>query len=41
MSACADNAAMIALVALDRYRAGKFSDLGADAFAHANLEESY
>ncbi|WP_283170130.1 tRNA (adenosine(37)-N6)-threonylcarbamoyltransferase complex transferase subunit TsaD [Curtanaerobium respiraculi] len=41
MSACADNAAMIALVALDRYRAGKFSDLDADTFAHANLEESY
>ncbi len=41
MSACTDNAAMIALVALDRYRQGKFFGLDADACAHANLEEQY
>ena len=41
MSACTDNAAMIALVALDRYRQGKFFGLDADAQAHTNLEEPY
>lgn len=41
LSACTDNAAMIALVAVDRYRQGKFFDLDADAQAHADLEEPY
>lgn len=39
--ACTDNAAMIALVALDRYRAGKFFDLDCDVTAHAPLDEEY
>ena len=38
---CGDNAGMIALVAHDRFRQGKFFDLSADAQAHANLEEPY
>ncbi len=41
LHACGDNAGMIALVALDRYREGKFFDFDADAVAHANLEEPY
>ena len=41
LSACGDNAAMIALVALDRYKAGKFFPLNSDAQAHANLDEPY
>ena len=41
MSACGDNAGMIALVALDRYRQSKFFPLEADAQAHANLDEDY
>ena len=41
MSACTDNAAMIALVALDRYGQGKFFGLDADAKAHTNLEDPY
>ncbi len=41
MSACTDNAAMIALVALDRFRAGKFFSLSADAQAHADLDKPY
>lgn len=41
LSSCGDNAGMIALVALDRYRAGKFAPLDADAAAGANLEEPY
>lgn len=41
LSACTDNAGMIALVALDRYRAGKFFPLDADAQAHTNLDEAY
>ena len=41
LSSCGDNAGMIALVALDRYRAGKFFPLDADAQAHANLAEPY
>ena len=41
LSACTDNAAMIALVALDRYRAGKFFDLDCDVAAHASLDEEY
>ena len=39
MSACGDNAGMIALVALDRHNQGKFFPLEADA--HANLDEPY
>ena len=38
---CTDNAAMIALVALDRYHEGKFAGLDCDASAHTNLEEPY
>lgn len=41
MSACGDNAGMIALVALDRYRQEKFFNLDADAQAHTNLDELY
>ncbi len=41
LSACTDNASMIALVALDRFAQHKFAPLSADAFAHSNLEESY
>lgn len=41
LSACGDNAGMIALVALDRHNQGKFFTLEADAQAHANLDESY
>lgn len=41
MSACGDNAAMIALVALDRYRQGRFFGLDADALAHADISERY
>ncbi|OUO90184.1 tRNA (adenosine(37)-N6)-threonylcarbamoyltransferase complex transferase subunit TsaD [Gordonibacter sp. An230] len=41
LSACGDNAGMIALVALDRYRQGRFFDLGADAQAHSSLDEAY
>lgn len=41
LSACGDNAAMIALVALDRFKRGEFADLGQDAFAHADLAERY
>ena len=41
LSACGDNAGMIALVALDRYRQGKFMLLDADAQAHADLDEPY
>jgi len=41
LSSCGDNAGMIALVALDRFRAGKFFPLDADARAHANLAEAY
>lgn len=41
MSACGDNAGMIALVALDRHRQGKFFPLEADAQAHADLDEPY
>ena len=40
-SACTDNAAMIALVAIDRYHAGKFAGLDCDACAHTDLEEPY
>ena len=41
LSSCGDNAGMIALVALDRYRQGKFFGLDADAYAHADLDEPY
>jgi N6-L-threonylcarbamoyladenine synthase len=39
--ACTDNAAMIARVALDRFRGGKFMALDDDAFAQADLELAY
>ena len=41
LSACGDNAGMIALVALDRYRQGRFFGLDADAQAHTDLDEPY
>ena len=41
LSSCGDNAGMIALVALDRYGQGKFFDLSADAYAHADLDVPY
>lgn len=41
LSACTDNASMIALVAIDRFKAGKFSSLTCDVAAHAPLDEAY
>ncbi len=41
LSACTDNAAMIALVALDRYKQKKFFPLTCDVKAHAPLDEAY
>lgn len=41
LSACGDHAAMIALVAYDRYLEGRFFGLEADAYAHADLSEPY
>ena len=41
LSSCTDNAGMIALVALDRYRAGRFFGLDADVSAHAPLDDPY
>lgn len=41
LSACTDNAAMIAIVALDRYKAGKFFGLDCDVAAHASLDDAY
>ena len=41
LRSCGDNAGMIALVALDRYRQGKFFGLDADAFARADLDKPY
>ncbi|NHM14615.1 tRNA (adenosine(37)-N6)-threonylcarbamoyltransferase complex transferase subunit TsaD [Xiamenia xianingshaonis] len=41
LSACGDNAGMIALVALDRFADQRFYDLDADAHAHADLDEPY
>ena len=41
LSACTDNAAMIALVALDRYKQKKFFPLTCDVAAHAPLDEAY
>ena len=40
-SACGDNAGMIALVALDRFRQKKFFSFDFDAKAHVNLDEPY
>jgi N6-L-threonylcarbamoyladenine synthase len=39
--ACTDNAAMIACVALSRYKANKFASLTADAQARSNLSDDY
>lgn len=39
--ACTDNAAMIALVAQDRFIKGLFAKLDDDAHAHTNLEDIY
>jgi len=39
--ACTDNAAMIAAVALDRYKAGRFARLDEDASANTDLEQPY
>ena len=39
--ACTDNAGMIALVALDRFKASNFYTLDADAYAHADLDLPY
>lgn len=41
LSACGDQAAMIAEVARDRYAQGKFADLNLDVKAHAPLDEAY
>lgn len=41
LASCGDNAGMIALVALERFKQGKFSPLSADAQAHASLDEPY
>lgn len=41
LRSCGDNAGMIALVALDRYRDGRFFGLDADAKARADLEQPY
>ena len=41
LKACGDNAGMIALVALDRFRKQRFYGLDADACAHADLEKPY
>ena len=41
LSSCGDNAGMIALVALDRYRQERFFSLDADAYAHADLDRPY
>ena len=41
LHSCGDNAGMIALVALDRFRAGKTAPLSADAFAHRSIEDPY
>lgn len=40
-SACTDNASMIALVALDRFRQRKFMPLDGDAYARADLSKPY
>ena len=41
LSACGDNAGMIALVALDRFRQKKFFSFDFDAKAHVNLDKPY
>ncbi len=41
LSACTDNAGMIALVAFDRYKQGRFFGLDADAQAHVSMDEPY
>jgi N6-L-threonylcarbamoyladenine synthase len=41
LSACGDNAAMIALVALERFDEGKLASLDCDVRAHAPLDEAY
>lgn len=41
MSACTDNAAMIALVARDRFRQKRFFGLDCDVSAQASLDEAY
>ena len=41
LSACGDNAGMIALVALDRFKQQKFFPFDFDAKAHVNLDEPY
>jgi N6-L-threonylcarbamoyladenine synthase len=38
---CTDNAAMIAAVALDRFKAGRFATLADDALADADLQAAY
>lgn len=41
LSVCGDNAAMIALVALERYKQWNFSDMTTDVAAHADLSQPY
>ena len=41
LSACGDNAGMIALVALDRFKQERFFPFDFDAKAHVNLDEPY
>ena len=41
LSACGDNAGMIALVALDRFKQRKFFSFDFDAKAHVSLDEPY
>ena len=41
LSACGDNAAMIALVASDRFKQGKFAKLDCDVCASSNLDQPY
>lgn len=40
-SACTDNASMIGLVALTRFRQHKFMPLDGDAYARADLNKPY
>lgn len=41
LSACGDNAAMIGLVANERYKSSKFFDLSADVKARSSLDNKY
>lgn len=41
LSACGDNAAMVGLVAADRYKNQNFFELNSDVSAHASLDEKY